>query len=414
MTAIESPFRRSEMEQAVHGAIERQQGFSNWPAILRQAYFKRNGERIRQELRQFQVIGLMVTMCSILFDAVALPEHLGRGVCLRMVLIVIPALALLAFFRSVPVRYLKLCLAGGLIAFAAIATHLATLADPVTATRYTMGTTLLLALAIMVLPFLRDEMAGFALGFAAANFLVGLWPNPLPPAVLLEHVLMTLVVGGAALVIALRNGKQHYLGFLYDLRDGFSQSELEHNLTVLRELSSSDALTGLANRRAFRSVFDSAFTKGMLADGRAVTVMMIDLDHFKRFNDEHGHQAGDRALRAVGRCLEECFSGTDGIIARFGGEEFIGAFPSESVRDAEQFAEMVRSRIGALEIRVRDRSSRRITTSIGLASAGPMARVELGELIARADRALYRAKSDGRDRVVTSERIELRVDRLAG
>lgn len=414
MTPIEGPFRRSELEQAVHGAIERQQSFSNWPPMLRREYFRRNGKRIRQELRQFQVLGLLVTICSMAFDAVALPELLGRGVCLRMVLIVLPAIALLAFSSRVSVRYLKLCLAGGLIAFAAIATHLATLADPVTATRYTMGTTLLLALAIMVLPFLRDEMAGFALGYAAANFLVGLWPNPLSPMVLLEHVLMTLVVGGAALAIALRNGKQHYLGFLYDLRDSFSQLELEHNLVVLRELSSSDALTGLANRRAFRTVFDSAFAKGRREDGRAITVMMIDLDHFKRFNDEHGHQAGDRALRNVGRCLEECFSGTDGIIARFGGEEFIGAFPSETVLDAEAFAEMIRSRVSALEIRVRGGATRFVTTSIGLASAGANARIDLDDLIARADRALYRAKSEGRDRVVSSEKIELRVDRLAG
>ncbi|WP_435416740.1 GGDEF domain-containing protein [Parerythrobacter aurantius] len=413
MTAAASPFQRSAIEQAVHEAVERGGAFAAWPPVLRRAYFERNGESIRQELFQQQLVGLAVTVLSILLDAVALPEYLARGLALRAVLVVAPAIVLLLLARRLPLRILKLGMASCLIAFAAVATHLAGFAEPATAARYTMATTLLFAMAVMLLPFLREELAGFAAGFVAATLLVSLWPAPLPLTQWLEHAILTVLVGGGALVIAIRNGEQRQRNFLYDLRDRFTHAELEYNLAVLRELSESDALTGLANRRAFRSVFDSAFRNGARAGGGSVSVMMIDLDHFKRFNDEYGHQAGDRALRSVARALEECFAGTDGIVARFGGEEFIGAFPSRTLAEASAFAEIVRSKIAGVEVRVRENEARQLSASIGIASSGPGAEIDLAELTARADRALYRAKDEGRDRVVVSERIELRVDRIA-
>jgi diguanylate cyclase (GGDEF)-like protein len=414
MTAVPPLPQRSPLEEAVEQAVAKRHVFAQWPPVLRRAYFDQTNDTARSELRHLQMVGLGIAIVSVLLDAIAIPGELLRGLGLRAALVVLPAALLLAFSMRIRLQYLKLGTAYTLIAFAAIIMHMASFAEPATATRYTMAVTMLLGVGILQLPFLREELVGFATGFTAATIIVSIWPHPLPPLAMLEHMTITLLVFVAALTIAVRHGAEKDRNFLYDLRDNFVQAELEQSVRVLRELSESDALTGLANRRSFRSSFDSRFGGKHRIRGRSVTVMMIDLDHFKRFNDEFGHQAGDRALRHVGRCLEAGFNGVDGIVARFGGEEFIAAFHSASVAEAERIAEDVRQAICALEIPVRDSECQRITTSIGLASAGPAAKVDLGELTARADRALYRAKSDGRDRVVVSERIELRVDRLAG
>lgn len=414
MTAVPPLPRRTPLEEAVELAVAQRSRVSAWPKVLREAYAEDRRDTGRRELQHLQIVGLLVTLLSIVLDFLVVPDNMARGALLRVSLVMPVAVISIAFAHKMPLAHLKLATAYTLVAFAAIVVHLAGFADPATATRYTMSTTFLLAMALMLLPFQREGLVGFAGVYCLAVLGTGMGPQALPPLLMLEHIVMTLLVGGAALVIAVRHSEAAARNFLYDLRDSFTRAELEQNVRILRELSESDALTGLANRRSFRSSFDSRFAGAPRATGLSVTVMMIDLDHFKRFNDEFGHQAGDRALRHVGRCLEAGFSGVDGIVARFGGEEFIAAFHSASVAEAERLAEDVRSAICALDIPVRDNRSQRITTSIGLASAGPEAMVDLGELTARADRALYRAKSDGRNRVVSSEKIELRIDRLAG
>ena len=413
MTATTGLLHRSELEQAVHAAVEQRQRFAAWPPVLRQAYDSEQEAGARQELRHQQAIGLGVTLLSSVLDWVAISHMAGPGMVLRLVLIVPVALLVIVLAPRMKLWYLKLATTYTLVAFAAVVMYLASHADPATATRYTMATSFLLGMGVLMLPYRDFELAMFAALFTSVTIIAGIWPNPIPSFLIVEHMVMTALVAGGTLVIALRTGELRRHAFLFAMRDRFAQAELEQNVRILRELSESDALTGLGNRRAFRSSFDSRFTHGLRGPGEAVTVMMIDLDHFKSFNDRYGHQAGDRALRAVGRCLEESFSGTHGVIARFGGEEFIAAFVSTSIHEAERIGEQVRMAIGALQVRVRHDVSEPLSASIGMASTGPGAVIDLGELTARADRALYRAKREGRNRVVVSERIELRVDRLA-
>ena len=414
MTVTPPLLHRSDLEQAVERAVAEHVPVSAWPKKLRMAYAEDRRDAIRSELRYQQIIGLCIIVMSILLDLVAVPGQVIQGAVLKLGLTVPVAVFAIAFAKRMKLTHLKLAVSYTMIVFAAIAVHLAAFADPATATRYTMATTLMLALGVILLPFEREELVAFAVAFCIAVLAAGLWPQALPILTMLEHAVMTPVVAGAALMIAWRHQDTAARNFLYDLRDRFTRAELEQNVRVLRELSESDSLTGLANRRSFRSSFDNRFTGEARAPGQSVTLMMIDLDHFKRFNDEFGHQAGDRALRSVGRCLEANFGEVDGIVARFGGEEFIAAFQSASVAEAERLADRVRRAVSALDIPVRDSQRQQVTTSIGLASTGPEAAIDLNELTARADRALYVAKRDGRDRVVVSERIELRVDRLMG
>ena len=166
-------------------------------------------------------------------------------------------------------------------------------------------------------------------------------------------------------------------------------TELETANRRLGLLSRTDALTGLGNRRSF---FESASVHLGRHDA---ALLMIDIDHFKRVNDTHGHDAGDVALRAVADALRGGLREGD-LLARWGGEEFIAMVDAT---EAVACAERLRHAVAACVINIDD-ADLRLTVSIGLAHAPCSSVLEAG--IANADRALYRAKQAGRDRVVAA------------
>lgn len=168
-----------------------------------------------------------------------------------------------------------------------------------------------------------------------------------------------------------------------------------------RKLSTRDRLTLLANRGFFD---DSLRRIGAVAarSGEPVAVAMIDVDHFKQFNDTYGHAAGDSALREVARVLGGSFRTTD-LVARYGGEEFVGLFPGMRLPDAQRRMEEMRATIAALPVPVDVKGqTATVTVSIG-GAVWPNDGVSLEEAVTIADRRLYVAKRTGRDRVVTSD-----------
>ncbi len=167
-----------------------------------------------------------------------------------------------------------------------------------------------------------------------------------------------------------------------------------------RRLSNRDRLTTLANRGFFD---ESLMRIGALAarSGEPVAVAMIDVDHFKRFNDTYGHLAGDEVLRSVGRILSTTFRNTD-LIARYGGEEFAGLFPGLKMQDARRRLDELRASIGHTAVPIGSHgATTNVTISIG-AAVWPTDGVNLKETLAIADLRLYQAKQSGRNRVVTS------------
>jgi len=170
--------------------------------------------------------------------------------------------------------------------------------------------------------------------------------------------------------------------------------------TALRDQAIRDPLTGLFNRRYLQETLDRELQRAVRKD-RPVSVMMLDLDHFKRCNDEFGHEAGDAVLRAVGEFLRNR-TRTEDIACRYGGEEFLVIMPEASQENAFQRAQQIREGIKRLEIQHQSRTLNSITVSIGLACSSPSL-CDTGMLLKAADTALYRAKRDGRDRVVISE-----------
>ncbi|RMD48179.1 MAG: GGDEF domain-containing protein [Alphaproteobacteria bacterium] len=164
----------------------------------------------------------------------------------------------------------------------------------------------------------------------------------------------------------------------------------------LREQSIRDPLTGLYNRRHMGETLRRLIERSRRNE-EPVSVLAIDVDHFKRFNDNHGHDAGDLVLRAVAEVLDAAADG-DAIACRPGGEEFTLVLPGLDTRAAAELAERIRSEVAALSIRYGDHTLPRITISVGVATA-PEHGLTVADLLSAADAALYRAKDSGRDRV---------------
>jgi diguanylate cyclase len=176
--------------------------------------------------------------------------------------------------------------------------------------------------------------------------------------------------------------------------------ELKRNLENVRREANVDGPTRLANRRAFERRLGHAIAEAR-ETGEPLSLLMVDIDHFKRFNDQHGHQLGDEVLRLVARILEKSVKGRD-TVARYGGEEFAIILPRTALSGAATVAEQIRVAVATRKIirKVTGDDYGTITLSIGAAQLHP---AEPGEsLVRRADEALDAAKRSGRDQVATA------------
>ena len=168
----------------------------------------------------------------------------------------------------------------------------------------------------------------------------------------------------------------------------------------LENMALRDGLTGLYNRRFLDEMLERDLAK-LKRDGKTAALMLLDVDHFKRFNDTHGHQAGDEALRRVGTALAAAVRASD-VVCRYGGEEFLVFLPDCDLSEAIAKAEKIRAAVGATSMTMGERVIPHVTISIGLAMFPTHANTR-GQIILAADAALYRAKGAGRNRVVTAE-----------
>jgi two-component system cell cycle response regulator len=165
----------------------------------------------------------------------------------------------------------------------------------------------------------------------------------------------------------------------------------------LEALATTDPLTRVLNRRALLDRLNAEVDRAKRYDS-GLTMLLLDVDYFKQINDTAGHLAGDSVLRQLGALLEDAMRKVD-VVARYGGEEFVAILPETSAEGGIAFAERLRERIEAQEFDVGSSTPVHLTVSIGIATF-PSARVDSTEdLFARADEALYRAKSAGRNQV---------------
>jgi diguanylate cyclase (GGDEF)-like protein len=200
-----------------------------------------------------------------------------------------------------------------------------------------------------------------------------------------------------------------YLGYLMERasRMDYVKNHLlaldAQRLTLLSQelhlLSTTDALTGLANRRHLEYCYDCEWRRAVRSQDSLV-VIMIDIDFFKNYNDQYGHQAGDQCLKHVTAALMPYGQRSGELVARYGGEEFIVLLPKMSLSSAQNLAEGMCRKVSHLEIEHKGSELKKVTISIGIAAMIPTVQDKPDVLLRDADRMLYLAKANGRNCVV--------------
>jgi len=180
--------------------------------------------------------------------------------------------------------------------------------------------------------------------------------------------------------------------------------KIRSHLATAEERSRTDALTGLANRHALDDFLRAAQIAAM-ENGKPLSIILIDIDHFKTFNDQFGHQFGDQVLRLIAKLLKDGLRADD-LAARFGGEELVGVLPGADVKVARAAAERIRNAIAHRQVTRRSTGEvlTGVTASIGVAQFAPGETIT--RLFERCDRALYAAKRAGRNRTVSESELD--------
>ncbi len=186
--------------------------------------------------------------------------------------------------------------------------------------------------------------------------------------------------------------------------------ELRLRLSAERELAtlaSTDSLTGLANRRSLDRALRTEWARAQ-RNGKPLSLLMIDVDHFKAFNERHGHPGGDEALRRVAKVINTCIRRPADLAARYGGEEFMVVLAETDLNGALIIAETMRTAIEAQPPFGNDTTP--VTVSIGVGTRGARCALKLEDLLAAADMALYQAKDNGRNQVAFTEKASTTIN----
>jgi diguanylate cyclase (GGDEF)-like protein len=216
---------------------------------------------------------------------------------------------------------------------------------------------------------------------------------------ILGNGVLSLITIAATLAANYTLEREYRLNYLQRLRGRIQGAQLSALVAQLHDLSNQDPLTGLANRRALDAVLDDLCSRN-----ERFSVILVDVDSFKEFNDTYGHQIGDDALRRIAAMLRASLRFTADRVARMGGEEFAVVLPQTALEDARTMAERMRNAILELRIpHVHSTVGKVVTISAGVSTSS--GKTSAREIIASADKALYRAKLAGRNRVeLASER----------
>ncbi len=208
------------------------------------------------------------------------------------------------------------------------------------------------------------------------------------------------------LVLALQLLEQSGHRFPAGMQPG-SEPWLQEVIDALCDMSSRDALTGLANRRQFELALAREIDR-VARVGEPALVLMADIDHFKQVNDAHGHPAGDQVLKVVAQCILECVRPMD-TVSRIGGEEFAVILPNCSPAFGHTVAERIRARVARRPVAVSPGVEVQLSISLGGAFAPQWVRSSAPLWIERADQQLYRAKADGRNRACLEQATVMQV-----
>jgi diguanylate cyclase (GGDEF)-like protein len=234
----------------------------------------------------------------------------------------------------------------------------------------------------------------------------------LKPAIATGYVALVSAAGVVALYFCAQVERQERRQFLLERAVEAKNARLVEMNAQLARWSLTDALTGLPNRRCFENEYRRNWDRCMRL-GAPMTVLMMDLDHFKRVNDLFGHDMGDTVIRRVGAAIRESLREEQDMVARYGGEEFVAYLPNRGEAAALQICQRLAVNVGDLELTPSKDERLCVTMSIGAATAIPVAGSDPMGLLRAADGALYQAKMNGRDQICRADLRVLDTARIA-
>ncbi|MDE2402794.1 MAG: GGDEF domain-containing protein [Burkholderiales bacterium] len=379
-----------------------------FPGGLEHEFLTANGAQRRRHFIVSSLIALLVFNGFLIVDYLMLRDVFQLAAVLRLGVftpICISSLVLIWHLPTVRALWVldALVLISGLLAAATLAYVLSITHSPMSVF-YHVGFTVVIVYGNIV----QRLRFWYAMVFSLVIFcmhVVGIVLLPIFSERLLLPI-MSMVAGTAIFSLTANYAleRDERRRFLLTLRERELVGRLSEINLKLQELSRVDVLTELFNRRHFQEYLQDAWSRAR-GDGGEVAIIMIDVDHFKAYNDHYGHPAGDKCLRQVAAALQASLRRPGDMVARFGGEEFIAVLPQTSLAVAVQAAERIRKAVEGLAMpHEKSDTAPVLTVSVGVAcSKADGALASPDALISEADQALYRAKHQGRNLVCAAE-----------
>ncbi len=403
--AAESGKARSGPSAEMAGLIEQtlQSHFMTlrFPKSL-EAVYARDTEATR--IRALQGTGVAIAFLMNMFlvsDHAMVPDMFGHALVWRLWMytpLILCSLWLLGRIRNVLLR--ELFVAQASLAACMIQVALCVGSQSPHALAYLVGITMVIFFS-NVYSRIRFWVALPVNAAMLMLFALGVWLFPLADMALVIPIALMLAsttMFTLYYLYTLEHEERH--NYLLGQRQRVLGDALTQANAELERVSHTDALTQVANRRHFDEVMAQIWERARV-DGQEVSVLMLDIDHFKLYNDRYGHPEGDACLVQVSQVLRHCLRRPGDLVARYGGEEFIAVLYKASALQVQQAAERVRAAVESLNITHEDAPLHgQVTISVGWASIKPNERdASVQRLIAQADEALYQAKNRGRNRL---------------
>jgi diguanylate cyclase (GGDEF)-like protein len=400
--ATKPPEERASGEltvSSVEGALVANAQRLKFPPAIERQFETDTGAARRKHIVLTTLLGFSFYMLSLMSDLRLTPDVFGTAVLLKIGVVTpfaLLTLVLVARTQSARLREATIPAIACVLVFVAIYLTRESESPFAAHAQYS-------ALLGIIMPNLIVQARfWYALSGSLVIFAIyagGIYGLPNFPFDAYAAAVMTMVVTvTCTLYVNAQLERDRRRAYLVALRDQIRGRQLLRANQELSRISNLDAMTGLTNRRGLDTYLETVWTEAKEM-GLNVAVLMIDVDHFKRFNDRYGHQAGDDCLRQIGDIARGQLRRGDELAARFGGEEFVMVLPGADLLDAIRVAERTRRAIEAAEMRHEAAPAQVVTVSVGVAAAAATAAGSAADLIASADSALYEAKRRGRNRV---------------
>lgn len=354
-------------------------------------------------LVQFQIF--LIFIAAGYLDFVLLGELATLMIFMRYILFAPILLALVAFtFTSYFKKYMQVTFCIAVAITSCYVTLFTLLNEDAIAMTYFAGSIILIFVGFVYVPMLFKYAAAMSV-FIFAMCVTGLYFNEsFSTAIIEAGILLLLGTLSLALSACYTNERNARLNYSYEKLLSRQNETLEESNVYLKELATIDALTGISNRGAFDARFLEEWKRAERA-GTSLSILLIDVDFFKLYNDTYGHQKGDDCLVEIAAALKSMVRRAGDFVARYGGEEFVFIVSNTDHDKTLEYANNIREKVESLNVNHRSsKVASVVTLSIGVASTipGDEKDFDCAQLLRLADRALYQAKTDGRNRVSDS------------